>query len=371
MKKHFVKAAALLLALSLTACGGKTEGEKNTTSGEKQNTVVNTTPLAQMNVEDLVTLGDYQSLKVTVSIPDPSDDDIYTLMNSVYVGAISAENGGIVDRAVEVGDVAVIDYCGKQDGVAFAGGTAEGADLEIGSHTFIDGFEEGLVGVMPGETVDLNLTFPEAYHNADLAGQEVVFTVTVQYIKPSKVPMEEMKDEVAAMIGLPNVATVEQLKDFIKSFMLESVQEEYQAEVEDQVLNALLEQCTFKELPADLLKVYEDKMASTIAYNAALNNATEDAYSFYCFNKSAADAAVFYGEISLKQDLALQAVANAAGLNVTDEELKSELDKYVADYRLDSVEEFLGDNTEEDFRNYVMNLRVMEYLVANAEITEN
>ena len=89
----------------------------------------------------------------------------------------------ITDRAVEDGDLVTIDYVGKKDGEAFSGGSAEGYQLKIGSNTFIDGFEEGLIGVMPGDTVDLDLTFPESYsRNQDLAGQAVVFTVTLDKI---------------------------------------------------------------------------------------------------------------------------------------------------------------------------------------------
>lgn len=95
---------------------------------------------------------------------------------------------------VQNGDVVNIDYCGKKDGVAFQGGTAEGHDLEIGSDSFIDGFEDGLIGVEIGSTVDLNLKFPDDYDSADLAGQRVVFTVTVNYVKTDNPEAKEPKD---------------------------------------------------------------------------------------------------------------------------------------------------------------------------------
>ena len=106
---------------------------------------------------------------------------------TVYGGS-SADAKPAEGITVENGDTANIDYVGTLDGVAFAGGTAKGSDLVIGSGQFIDGFESGLIGATVGETRDLNLTFPEAYHSADLAGKSVIFTVTVNYIKRQVYP---------------------------------------------------------------------------------------------------------------------------------------------------------------------------------------
>ena len=159
------------------------------------------------DVEQYVTLGEYKGLQVTVTEPAVDDATLETELESVYFANVTAENGGITDRAVAEGDTINLDYEGKKDGVAFSGGTAAGASLTIGSGQFIAGFEEGLVGVKPGETVDLDLTFPEEYHSADLAGQAVVFTVTVNYIQPT-----EMEDSVVAGMGIDNVTNLEELK---------------------------------------------------------------------------------------------------------------------------------------------------------------
>lgn len=126
--------------------------------------------LQDLDIEEYITLADYKSMKVSAVRPAVDDETVTQYIDSELLV------GKITDRAVEEGDVADIDFVGKKDGVAFEGGTAAGYMLTIGSGGFIPGFEEGLVGVMPGETVDLNLTFPENYKkNPDLAGQEVVF----------------------------------------------------------------------------------------------------------------------------------------------------------------------------------------------------
>ncbi len=114
--------------------------------------------------------------------------------------------GKVTEGKVEDGDTANIDYVGKKDGVAFSGGSALGYDLVIGSDTFIDGFEDGLVGVKIGSTVDLDLTFPKDYSNTELAGKDVVFTVTVNYVMRE---FSELTDDIAKFCGYESAAEVE------------------------------------------------------------------------------------------------------------------------------------------------------------------
>ena len=184
MKKLFALLLSMLMVVgAFTACGASDEAQ-------------------QVPVEQYVTLGAYKGVEVVVEKMAVSEDEIESYAFQIYNSLISADNGGIKDRAIELGDTANIDYVGKKDGVAFDGGTASGYNLGIGSGSFIDGFEEGLVGVKPGETVDLNLTFPEGYQAEDLAGQKVVFTVTVNYILPAA--PADMEDAVVA--GFDNEA---------------------------------------------------------------------------------------------------------------------------------------------------------------------
>ena len=159
--------------------------------------------LNETDVEKYVALGDYKNIAASVA-----EDYLNELLLNTYNAFVTVETG-ITDRAVEIGDTVDIDYEGKKDGVAFEGGTAAGASLGIGSGQFIAGFEDGLIGVMPGETVDLDLTFPEGYGNEELAGRAVVFTVTVNYIKPG---LDDMEDSVVANIGMEGVSTVEELR---------------------------------------------------------------------------------------------------------------------------------------------------------------
>ena len=167
---------AATLLISLCACGKEENKAKTLIYGD-------------VDFSKTVKLGEYKG----ISINENSEE-----FKAAYESVVSkdATDRKIFDKILEgtvaEGDVVNIDYEGKKNGVAFSGGTAKGYDLTIGSHQFITGFEEGLIGVNIGDTVDLNLTFPKDYKSAELAGCAVVFTVKVNYVKSSKtVNMEE------------------------------------------------------------------------------------------------------------------------------------------------------------------------------------
>lgn len=359
MKKRIVCLMAVLLAMGIAAgCGTKEEG----------------TALKDRNVDKYLTLGEYKGLAVSVAPISVSEEEAKVLANEAYMSAVSAENGGITDRAVENGDTVIIDYEGKRDDVAFDGGTAQGASLAIGSGSFIDGFEDGLIGVMPGETVDLNLTFPEGYkNNPDLAGAEVVFTVTVHYILPT----EMTDDAVVAALEIEGVDTVEGLIDYARDYLYSQQESTYNNSVQSAVLNAFMENCVFEKLPADMVKEYEELIRENIVLEAqAYSNYTgysidAETYVQQAYQYESVDAFVQdYAQESVRQSLALQAVANQENLNVDDEALETRLQAYAIESGYGTVEDFIGDTSREDFREYFMNLDVLDFLVNNAVITE-
>ncbi len=199
MKKIISLCMATLL-LSFLICGCGKDGKRE---------------LYNTDLSKYVTLKNYKGIVV-----DTKSDE-YLEMYDNEIGYDVSDNDFYVRKTqgtVADGDTANIDYVGKKDGVAFDGGTAKGYDLIIGSHNFIDGFEEGLIGVNIGDTVDLNLTFPENYQSEELAGKAVVFTVTVNYVKTD----EPMKPE-----------------DYFKELNFKSVKE-YKADVKKRAVNAYL-----------------------------------------------------------------------------------------------------------------------------------
>lgn len=377
MKKSLVGAAAALLAAGMLAgCGVQSDtpldgmevdqeeslgGSDNPEVPEEPATAQPDIPLNEMEVDQYVTLGDYNNLEVSVEPVTVDEAELEEWLINIYFGNMTAEDG-ITDRAVEMGDTVSIDYEGKKDGVAFQGGTAQGASLTIGSGRFIDGFEDGLVGVMPGETVDLDLTFPEEYRNAELAGQAVVFTVTVNYIVPR---VEEMKDSVAASLGLEGVTGIETLRQYLYDYLYYNAESSYRESLESQILDQLMAQCTFGELPETLLESYKGVFANNLEQQAASMGITAEDLAGYYFAMTAEEFAYTYAEQSVRESLALQAIANRENLTVSDEELQAQLEIYAANAGYGSVEEFVGGTSLEDYRNYFMTEKVLEFLINN------
>lgn len=365
MKKGMTGVLAAVLAAGMLAGCGNTDSTQTSTESTVQESTENTTQttenaLRNLDVENYVTLGDYQNLTVQVDpiVIDEADRD-YQIMET-YSKYATLENSGITDRAVENGDTVNIDYVGKKDGVAFDRGSAEGAFLVIGSGSYIDGFEDGLIGVKPGETVDLNLTFPEGYSNSELAGQAVVFTVTVNYIV-------ELRDETVAEMGLENVSTVEQLQQYISDQMYTEQEADYDKKVRNALMSALLEQCTYGELPETVLENNKAYILNVIN-SAAAYGLDAETYTQTFFGMSADDYVNNYGAELTKQDITLQAIANRENLNVEDEELQNSLKEYAQNAGYSTVEEYLGDASIEEYRNYFMNEKVMDYLAEHATI---
>ena len=351
MRKIMKKIVALLLCALITvgvftACGASDEAKK-------------------VPVEQYVTLGEYKGVEVVVEKIAASEDEIEAYAFQIYSSLITADNGGIKDRAIELGDTANIDYVGKKDGVAFDGGTAQGYNLGIGSGSFIDGFEEGLVGVKPGETVDLNLTFPEGYQAEDLAGQEVVFTVTVNYIVPA-VPAD-MNDAVVAGFANEAYSNVAELNAYAATELEASNQAAWETEGEYAVLNAIINNATFTELPEEYLEEARTSIESTLNMYASYYGLDAATFCLYAYGMKMEAFVEAQSENYAKELLVYQAIANAENLNVSDKELKEKLEQYAKEAGV-STEEYLGEATEEDFRQSLMVENVYNFIQDNAVV---
>lgn len=352
MKKKFTgMIAALAAAVLMAGCGSDIDPSR---------------PLNQMKVDKYVTLGDYSSFEVTVDVIGVDEEELIEVMSNTYINFVTPEHGGIMDRAVADGDTVFIDYEGKKDGVAFAGGTAQNATLAIGSGQFIDGFEDGLVGVMPGETVDLNLTFPESYGNAELAGQAVVFTVTVRCIQPVEVAEKDMEDVVVASIGINGVSTVAEYRQYAYDYLYS----EYEYDVQSGIIDILMERCQFKELPEEMLEPYRQMWNQVLTMYAYRYQLTLDEYAAYLYGTSSESLVNQYAEEYLKQDLMLQAIANREDLKISDEELEARLQEDAEAEGYASAEDYVGSGDREDYRNDYMNEKVLEYLKEKTVISE-
>ena len=315
---------------------------------------------------DYVTLGEYKSLSVIV---DPITVTEQEIEDSIR-GEVESQDKYTrrEDGTVQEGDIANIDYEGKKDGVAFDGGTAQGYDLTIGSGSFIDGFESGLIGVKVGDTVDLNLTFPENYGSAELAGQDVVFTVTVNCVKE----MPEITGELVSELSDGAYSTVDGYRVYMKELLQKNKEEEQEYTILMDLMTQLYNTCTINEYPQELVdysvssmhKVYED-------YAAMYGMTVEDMVSSFGLTMDEFDEMVVENvKENLQQELILKAIAEQEGLLVSDEEYAEGTAGYAEKYGYGSAEEFEADYDRATIEMSLMMDKVMEFVKANALIEE-
>ena len=358
----------LLIGLQLIGCGNKTEentNEETSSATESYEAIY----FKDIEISDKVVLGDYKNLEVVSNVTAITDEDVDNYID--YMLSMSPELVEVTDRdVVEMGDVANIDYEGKKDGVAFDGGTAQGYDLGIGTGAFIPGFEEGLVGAKVGETIDLNLTFPENY-GADLAGADVVFTVTVNKISKEITP--EFTDEYVAGLGIENVATVEDYRVYLKN-MMEDAEEEYALQdVQTQVITMVTENATVTEVPQELIDRFYNVNKNNMSYNAMMYGMDLESFvsAYYGMDAETFEAeTIAAAEISAKQALVCLAIAEAENLTLTEEDAEKAIEENYASYGYADADTFKKSIDLEEYKDSLLLNKVLDFLVENATITE-
>lgn len=256
---------------------------------------------------------DFNFKKVTVEISDADIEDALITLQERDITYEPVENRDTVQK----GDVAVIDFEGKKDGVAFDGGTAKGFSLNIGSGQFIPGFEDGVVGMKKGETKDLNLTFPKEYNSAELAGKDVVFTVTVHEIKEKVKP--EINDDFARDID-PNSKGLDDLKGKLKKGLQTEADEATQLEAFGQILEQIVKENPF-EVPYSFVKEQSDRIAFNAMnqfYQMGLNP-EQVGISF----EMMAQRYLAQAEEQVKQAIVINEVAKLEKIAVEDEDINN------------------------------------------------
>lgn len=367
------------VAVGASACGNNTSDDVTSESSTSEETSESEASevekvsdredyvgIQDLDIDEYVTLNDYANMKVTAEKPATDDAAIESYINENLLV------GNITDRAVQEGDIANIDYVGKKDGEAFDGGTAEGYDLTIGSNTFIDGFEDGLIGVMPGETVDLNLTFPENYSSSDLAGQDVVFTVTVNSIQGSAeyatVTVEDMEK-----MGL-EYKSLEELWEAGKSDVEEEAQTTFNSNAQSAIVDKLMEECTVNNIPDYLIEeqaqnynLYVESMAQSW-YGVDLETFVSGMYGMTIdeFNEEVNDMC----QEMVEQYLVMEAVARAEGIEMTEDMVNEQAAEEATQYGYESAESFLDEIGFTTYRMSLVQDKVIERLMELINVEE-
>ena len=377
------KKLAVLLALAMSVASLAACGEENTTESSTELATFtpsveivkvegDTLDLSALPVEEYVTLGEYKGLTLNVTPKAEVADETVesTLMDYYYQHGsyyLTAEDF-LTEGTVAETDIVLIDYEGKKDGVAFDGGTAADAVLGIGSGSFIDGFESGLVGVKVGETVDLNLKFPESYSNTDLAGQAVVFTVTVDGVV-------SFEDDTIKKFGLTDINTVDDYREAVVSMLEYEAESVYINNLNNAICQALVEACPVTKIPESIFNKQKEYAQEQITYEATYYYGVDaELYAEIMSGMSLADYASSIAESYTIQAVIFQAIANAEGLEVTQEEVDTFVSEYVAvygpDYGIDSVEAFYENNSAEDVKTVLLQEKVIAFMTENSTIVE-
>lgn len=383
MKKRLVMLIAVLgmSAALLYGCGENGDGKASAEASENVEAAADDTasdeqsaleekdygPMVQeLNLSDYVTLGEYKGLTVSYDVYEPTEDDVESAIESALERA--ATESEVTGRAVAEGDIVNIDYEGKKDGVAFDGGTAQGYDLTIGSHQFIDGFEDGLIGANAGDTLDLNLTFPENYSSAELAGQEVVFTVTVNSIKEKIIP--ELTDEIVPTLDA-DCSTVDEYRSTVRENIKKNAENTSRENTKSDLLKMAVENATVSNIPDSLIEEKTDyMMESTKRYASSYGvdvetfvsqamQITMDEYEQQTAQFAKEDAA---------NSLVVAAIAQAEGLSISDEDAKSQIEPYVESFGASDYDSLMKTCVGRGYREYIQMEKVVDWLYDNANV---
>lgn len=270
----------------------------------------------------------------------------------------------VTGRPAQQGDIATIDYEGKKDGEVFDGGTATDYPLTLGSGQFIDGFEDGIVGHNVGDTFDLELTFPEDYPSDDLAGADVVFTVTVKKLSQLSVP--ELTDELVKELS-ETAKTVEEYKKEVKKDLQKSNDESTRSRLEQNIWEELVKNCTVSEYPEDKKKEKTDTIKAQYSSVASMYGMEDvDEFVKQMMGISIDEMA----EKTITQEYAIELIAEKENIKISDDDYKKGLKKYAEQFGYEDgkqLEEVVG---KDELKKAMVQDKVTELLVENCKQVE-
>ena len=271
------------------------------------------------------------------------------------------------DRAIENGDIAVIDFEGFVDDVAFEGGKGEDYELEIGSGTFIPGFEEQLVGAETDADVDVKVTFPEEYHAENLAGKDAVFKVKVKEIKKRELP--ELDDDLASEVS--EFDTMDEFRADVRKKLEEAAENKAKVETENAVIDKVIENAEF-DLPDAMVETQIDNSVRDFAQRLSYQGMNLDMYMQYTGMTMDALRAQFAEQAKkqLSGSLVLEAIQKAEGIEAGPEEVELELVDMSKKYNmeLDKLKELLGDAEKESIKKDLEIQKTITMIVNNAQV---
>ncbi|MDR1619193.1 MAG: trigger factor [Clostridiales bacterium] len=317
---------------------------------------------AEFGVKPEVVLGKYKGIEVvrrTYTVEDAEVDRLIEQEREKIARYVE------MDRPVENGDRVLLDYSGSIDGVQFDGGTAKEQELEIGSNTFMPGFEEQLIGMQKGEEKDISVNFPEEYHAEDLRGKAAVFAVKINGVQVKELP--ELDDEFAKDIS--EFDTLEELKNDKRVTLQRHAGDMAKNEMEEEAIAIATGNAIF-DVPEAMVSRQMDILLRNMAYRLSMSGISMENYSRYT-GSSVQDIREKYRDEAQKRvriSLVLEAIVKAEGLEATEEETDREIEEYAKSKgeSLDAFKEEHGDDREY-FKDRVTTQKAIDFLLENAK----
>lgn len=303
---------------------------------------------AEVALKPVVTLGEYKGVEVEKQAVEVTDDEIMAEIDKEREN--NSRTIDVDDRAVQNGDMVKLNFEGFVDGEAFEGGKGEDYDLTIGSGSFIPGFEEQLVGAKIGEEMEVNVTFPEEYQAAELAGKAAVFKCTVNEIKVKELP--EADDDFAKDVS--EFDTLAEYKEDIKKNLAEKKEKEAKTAKENAVVAKIVENATM-EIPDPMVDGQVRQMADDFARRIQSQGLSVEQY--FQFTGMSAEKLFEQmrpeAEKRIQNSLVLEAVAKAENIQISDEKVEEELAKMAEMYKMEveKLKEIMGDYEKEQIKN--------------------
>ncbi|HHV13528.1 MAG TPA: trigger factor [Clostridiales bacterium] len=318
---------------------------------------------AEVAVKPEVTLGQYKGIEVEKKEAEVTEEEVLAKIDKEREQ--NSRTITVEDRPVQDGDTVIIDFEGFVDGKAFEGGKGENYSLVIGSHSFIDTFEEQLVGKNIGDFVDVNVTFPEGYQAEELAGKPALFRVKINEIKVKELP--ELDDDFAQDVS--EFDTLDEYKASIKTTIKEGKEKELKTAKENEIIDKIIEGTTM-DIPEPMIASQVNQMADDFAQRIQYQGLSVEQY----FQFTGMDANKFMESLRpqaikrIQSRLVLEAVVDAEKIEVTEEELEKELIDMAAMYQMeaDKLKELIGEKEKEQIKKDVAVQKAVDFVVAQS-----
>lgn len=317
-------------------------------------------------VKPEVKLGDYKNIEVEKVEYNITDEDVEKELK-----AIQEMNARIIDaddREIKEGDILTIDFKGYIDGEEFEGGTGENQKLEVGSKTFIPGFEEQLIGKKKGDTVSVKVTFPEDYFEESLRNKEATFEVVIKEVKEKELP--ELDDEFAKDVS--EFDTIEEYKNSIREKLEKEAKDKEKVEFENKVVEKAVDTCEV-DIPEVMVEHQIEHEVNEFKYRLSMQGLELEQY-LKLTGSSLENLKEQFAPLAkkrVKTDLVFEAISKAENIEVSDEDIDRELEKIAKEYNQENVEEFKENMKKGDLaflESGIIRDKVIDILVSNVKV---